>query len=62
MYYLYPERRKWAEQLLRRTWLIVNEEIAYKRIINCTNAVDLVNTGNYLYKIRCKWENKVRNL
>jgi hypothetical protein len=28
--------------------------------MNCTNAMKLRNTGKYLFKTRCKWENKVR--
>jgi hypothetical protein len=48
------ETRKWREQILTRKWLIVNEEIAYKKITNCTNGVELEHVGNYLYKIRCK--------
>jgi hypothetical protein len=56
------ETRKWRKQLLSRKWLTVNEESAYKKIINCTNAVKLRNIGNYRYKVRCKWENKIRNL
>jgi hypothetical protein len=31
-------------QLLSRKWIIVNEEVAYNRIINCTNATDVKNT------------------
>jgi hypothetical protein len=49
------------KQLLSRKWLFVNEELSYKKIINCTNAVELGNIGNDLYKIRCIWENKIRN-
>jgi hypothetical protein len=56
------ETRKWGEQLLSRKWRIVNEEVAYKRIINCTNAIELRNTGKYLYKIRYKWDNKINNI
>jgi hypothetical protein len=55
------ETRKWREQLLSSKLLIVNEEVAYKRIINCTN-VKLRNIGKYLYKIRCKWANKISSL
>jgi hypothetical protein len=36
---------------LSRIWLIVNEEIAYKKI-NCTNAIiELINIGNYCIKL-----------
>jgi hypothetical protein len=54
--------RKWREQFLSRKWLRLNEWIVYKKIINCTNIIELRNIGNYLYKIKCKWENKIRNL
>jgi hypothetical protein len=47
------EMRKWREQSLNRKWLIDNEEIAYKRLIYCTNAVELRNIGKYLCKVRC---------
>jgi hypothetical protein len=41
---------------------MISEGIAYKKIINCTDIIELRNTRIYLYKIRCKWENKIRNL
>jgi hypothetical protein len=49
-----PETRKLREHLLSRKWQIINEEITYKKIINCTNTVELRNLGRYLYKIKCK--------
>jgi hypothetical protein len=56
------ETRKWREQFLSRKWLMISEWIVYKKIINCTNIIDLKNIGIYLYKMTCKWENKIRNL
>jgi hypothetical protein len=41
---------------------MLDEGIAYKKIINCTNIIELRNIGIYLYKIKCIWENKIRNL
>jgi hypothetical protein len=35
-------------------YYITKEEVAYKRMISCTNAVELRNIGEYLYKARCK--------
>jgi hypothetical protein len=52
------ETRKWREQFLSRKWLRLNEWIAYNKIINCTNIIELRNIGIYLYKIKCKWEKK----
>jgi hypothetical protein len=55
------ETRKWREQFLSRKWLRLNEWIVFKKIINCTNIIELRNIGSNLYKIKCKWENKIRN-
>jgi hypothetical protein len=30
------QTRKWREKLLSRKWFIVNEEVAYKKITNCS--------------------------
>jgi hypothetical protein len=52
----------WGERFLCRKWLIVNEEVAYKRVINCTNVVELRNIEKYMYKGRRKWENEISNI
>jgi hypothetical protein len=54
-----PETRRLREQLSRK-WQTINEELSYKIIINCTNSVELRNLGRYLYKIKCKWENRIK--
>jgi hypothetical protein len=38
------ETRKWREQFLSIKWLRLNEWIVYKKIINCTNIIELRNT------------------
>jgi hypothetical protein len=58
----YPETRRLREHLLSRKWQIINEELAYKKIINYTNTVELRNLDRYLYKIKCKWENRIKEL
>jgi hypothetical protein len=55
-----PEIRRLREHLLSRKWQIINEELAYKKIINCTNTAELRNLGRYLYKIKCKLENRIK--
>jgi hypothetical protein len=57
-----PETRRMREHLLSRKWQIINEELAYKKINICTNTVELRNLGRYLYKIKCKWENRIQQL
>jgi hypothetical protein len=54
-----PGTRRLREQLSRKLQ-IINEELAYKKIINCTNTVELRNLGRYLYKTKCKWENRIK--
>jgi hypothetical protein len=58
----YSETRKWRVRFLSIKWLRLNEWIVFKKIINCINIIELRNTGSYVYKIKCKWENKIRNL
>jgi hypothetical protein len=38
------------------TWKlkIFNDEVVYKRMISCTNALELSSIAEYLYKARCK--------
>jgi hypothetical protein len=57
-----PETRRLREHLLSRKWQVINEELAYKEIINCTNTVKLRNLGRYLCRIKCKWENIIKEL
>jgi hypothetical protein len=58
----YSETTKWKETFLSSKCLNINEVVAYKRILNCTNVADIRNIEKYLYKIRCKWQNKVSNI
>jgi hypothetical protein len=57
-----PETRRLREHLLGMKWLTINEEIAYKKIISCTNTLEIRNTGSYLYKFKRKWENRIKKL
>jgi hypothetical protein len=51
-----PETRRLREYLLSRKWQIINEELAYTKIISCTNTVELWNLCRYLYEMKCKWK------
>jgi hypothetical protein len=39
-----------------------NDETAYKEIVNCTNTLEVRNIGSYLYKSKCKWGNRIKEL
>jgi hypothetical protein len=41
-------------------WPNINEDLAYKKIIGCTNVNRIKVLGKYLFKVKCKWKNKVR--
>jgi hypothetical protein len=56
-----PEMRKLREHPVSRKWLTVNEEIACRKI-NCTNTLEIRNIGSYLFKIRCRWEKRIKEL
>jgi hypothetical protein len=43
---------KWRAYFSSRKFLLVDENVAYKRIINCINAVEVTNICVYI--IRCK--------
>jgi len=36
-------------------WLSMNKEIAYMKVLRCTNKDQIRNLGRYLDKIRYKW-------
>jgi hypothetical protein len=54
------ETKKWWEKYAHSNWLNINEDLAYKKIISCNNASRLKAIGKYLFKTKCKWENKVK--
>jgi hypothetical protein len=54
------ETRRLREHNVSRKWQIMNEELTHKKIINCSNTVEIRNLGRYLYKIKCKWESRIK--
>lgn len=55
------EMGKLREPFFRNKWLTISEESAFKKIISCTKDMDVRNVGNFLCKISCKWQSKIRN-
>jgi hypothetical protein len=45
---------------MNSNWPNINEDPTYKKIIGCTNVNRTKLLGKYLFKVECKWENKVR--
>jgi hypothetical protein len=45
-----PETRKQTKEIVSKKWLNKKEELAYKKILNCTNITLLIDLGRYLDK------------
>jgi hypothetical protein len=54
------ETKKWREEYVNSNWLNMNEDLAYNKVIRCINVDRLKALWKYLFKTKCKWENKVR--
>jgi hypothetical protein len=47
-------------QFVNKKLLYINEELAYKKTVNCTNKNYIILLGKYLDKVKHKWESRVR--
>jgi hypothetical protein len=56
----FSETKKWWEECVNSNWLNINEDLAYRKIISCTNVNKIKSLGEYLFKTNCKGENEVR--
>jgi hypothetical protein len=45
---------------MNKKWLCINEELAYNKIVNCMNKAHKIHLGEYLGKVKHKWESRVR--
>jgi hypothetical protein len=57
---IFLETKKWRMQFINKKWLYINEELAYKKIVNCTNKAHIIHLGEYLDKVKQNWESRVR--
>jgi hypothetical protein len=47
------------ERLERGTCMrYINENVIYRKIVSCSNVTKLNTIEKYLFKTKCKWENK----
>ena len=44
----------WRTKCLNKKWLNMTEEVAYKKILNCTNKMLIIGLGRYLDKVQYK--------
>jgi hypothetical protein len=51
--------KKWREYV-NSNWLNINKELGCNKISSCINVSRIRALGKYVFKTKCKWENKVR--
>ena len=56
----WSETKRWREKLLYIKWLTVNENVACRKGLTCTNVMEIKNTPMYLITFRWQCENKVK--
>jgi hypothetical protein len=54
------ESEKWRGTWSKNNWWNMNEILVYKKIIACVDVNRIKSLGNYLFKVKCKWEQKVK--
>jgi hypothetical protein len=52
--------KKCRMQFVNKKWLCINEELAYNKIVNCTNKNHIILLEKYLDKFKHKRESRVR--
>jgi hypothetical protein len=45
-----PETQSWREKFIENKWLMIKEEISFKKIVGCTKSTNLRNVGILLYE------------
>jgi hypothetical protein len=56
------ECKKWREEWVNCNWPNISKDLVYKKIISRTKVNRIKLLGEYLFKDKCKWENKVRGI
>jgi hypothetical protein len=56
----YLETRNWRMKFLNDQWLSMNGNVAYSKILRCTNKDQVRNLGRYFDKNNYKWFNKTK--
>jgi hypothetical protein len=54
------ESEKWRGTWSKNNWSNMNEILVYKKTIGCGDVNRTKTLGNYLFKVKCKWEHKVK--
>jgi hypothetical protein len=57
-----PCNQKMVNAIYCKRWFSMNGEIVYRNISNRSNKARVRNLGRYLVKVKCKWQNKVKEM
>jgi hypothetical protein len=55
-----PKTKNWRTEMLSKRWLDVNEEVACRKVLSCTNKMMVKNMVTFFFRVQCKWERKVK--
>jgi hypothetical protein len=58
--FICPKTKKWRMQFINKKLSFINEELAYNKIVNCTNKSRIIHLGKYLDKVKHRWESRIR--
>jgi hypothetical protein len=50
------------EKYMGKKWLMIKEDVTFKKIVGSTKTTDLTNLGIFLYYISCRWERHTSKL
>lgn len=56
------EGQRCRRRAVSSKWLSVGENVSYTRAVMCCNITELSGSGNFVYKIGCNWEGRIRSL
>jgi hypothetical protein len=49
-----PETKNWRTEMFCKRWLDINEEVACRKMLSCTNKMTVKNMGKFLFRVHCK--------
>ena len=53
------ETKEWVEEIICSKWWNMKENVASRRVLDCTNTAEVTVTGKWLFRIRGRWEKAV---
>jgi len=49
------ETKEWEEEIIRSKWWNMKGNVAFRKVLDCTNTAEVTVTGKWLFRIRDRW-------